>query len=241
MNYAKHILLLVLFTLCFSAYSQKVNISPNLYLEKLTEHVYVHTSLTKLAEWGKFPSNGLIYINGSKAWLLDTPMDDSLTIKLIDHLEQEMQLKIIGFIPNHFHDDCTAGMDILKEHNIPSYCFYKTSKLHTEEPYCNFVFHSDTTFLLDDSPIQTFYPGEAHSPDNIVCYLPNEKVLFGGCMVKSADSKTLGNLSDANLENWPQAINNVIDKYPNLKSVIPGHGKIGETNLLQHTLDLLRK
>ncbi len=239
MNYAKHILLLMLFTLCFSANSQKVNISPNLYLEKLTEHVYVHTSLTELTDWGKFPSNGLVYVNGSEAWLLDTPMDDSLTVKLIDHLEQEMQLKIIGFIPNHFHDDCTAGMDILKKRNIPSYCFYKTSALHTEEPNCDFVFYSDTTFLLGDFPIQIFYPGEAHSPDNIVCYLPKEKVLFGGCMVKSAASKTLGNISDANLEKWPINIKKVIAKYTQAEWVIPGHGEQGDISLLTHTLKLL--
>lgn len=220
-------------------YSQKTNISPNLFLQQLNERVFVHTSFTEIVDWGKFPSNGLIYTNGSEAWLLDTPMDDSLTIKLINHLEKEMNLTIIGFIPNHFHDDCTAGMDILKKHNIPSYCFYKTNELHSEEPHCDHVFKKDTTFLLENLKIETYYPGEAHSTDNIVCWIPSEKILFGGCMVKSVASETLGNLSDANLTEWPKSIQKVIENYPEIKWVVPGHGDSGNKDLLLHTIKLL--
>lgn len=241
MKSAKTILLIIILLVGYLGYSQKINISPNLYLEPLNERVFVHTSFTEISNWGKFPSNGLIYTYGSEAWLLDTPMADSLTIKLLDYLEKEMSLTIVGFIPNHFHDDCTAGMDILKKHNIPSYCFYKTNELHTEEPYCDHVFRKDTTFLIGNLKIETFYPGEAHSPDNIVCWLPQEKVLFGGCMVKSATSETLGNLSDANVKQWPESIKVLLKKYPDAPWVIPGHGNLGNTDLLHHTLELLTK
>lgn len=235
-------ILIFAFTLaCTFGYSQKTYSSPNLFLQQLNERVFVHTSNTEIPEWGKFPSNGLIYTYGSEAWLLDTPMDDSLTIKLLDYLEKEMSLTIVGFIPNHFHNDCTAGMDILKERSIPSYCFYKTNELHTEEPHCDHVFRKDTTFLLGNLKIETFYPGEAHSPDNIVCWLPQEKVLFGGCMVKSDTSETLGNLSDANVKQWPESIKVLLKKYPAAQWVIPGHGNPGNTDLLHHTLELLTK
>ena len=222
-------------------HSQNINISPNLFLQPLDERVFVHTSFTEIPKWGKFSSNGLVYINGSEAWLFDTPMDDSLTMKLVDYLEQEMKLAIIGFIPNHFHNDCTAGMDILKERNIPTYCFYKTNELNREEPHCDHVFKKDTTFLLGKLKIETFYPGEAHSPDNIVCWLSQEKVLFGGCMVKSKESSTLGNLSDANLKEWPTSIKRVISKYREAEYVIPGHGETADLLLLEHTLKLLAR
>lgn len=88
--------------------------------------------------------------------------------------------------------------------------------------------------------LQLYYPGESHSPDNITVYDPNKKVLFGGCMVKSLDSKNLGNTSDANLNAWPQSIEKLKEKYTseNVKHVIPGHGKAGDTQLLIHTSEL---
>ena len=240
MKKLKAILIFTWMMVCTFGYSQKIIISPNLFLQPLNERVFVHVSFTEIHDWGKFPSNGLLYVNDTIAWLLDTPMDDSLTTKLIDYVEQKMKLKVVGFIPNHFHNDCTAGMDILYEHNIPSYCYLKTTELHNEDPPCDFVFKSDTSFLLGNLKIETFYPGEAHSPDNIICWLPQEKILFGGCMVKSASSETLGNLTDANLKQWPKSINRVQKRYPKATYVIPGHGIAGTKDLLNHTLELLK-
>ena len=39
--------------------------------------------------------------------------------------------------------------------------------------------------------IEAFYPGPGHSPDNIVVWIPEARVLFGGCLVKSAGAKGL--------------------------------------------------
>jgi len=87
--------------------------------------------------------------------------------------------------------------------------------------------------------LEIYYPGEAHAPDNLVLYFPQKQILFGGCMVKSIDSKTIGNTSDANLNAWPQSIQNVIERYPEADLVIPGHGAWGDTELLLHTLNLV--
>jgi hypothetical protein len=55
------------------------------------------------------------------------------------------------------------------------------------------------------------------------------------------DSKGLGNLSDAKTDEWPGTIQKVIAKFPSVKTVIPGHGRIGGKELLEHTKELLRK
>lgn len=72
-------------------------------------------------------------------------------------------------------------------------------------------------------------------------WIPSEKILFGGCMVKDIYSKGLGNLSDAQPEEWAKTIQKAIGKFPEAKIVIPGHGGIGGKELLQHTKELLQQ
>jgi hypothetical protein len=64
----------------------------------------------------------------------------------------------------------------------------------------------------------------------------SEKNLFGGCMLKDAQSKGLGNLSDAVVEDWPKTIKKVIAKFPTAEIVIQWHGQTGEKDVLTHTL-----
>ncbi len=52
-------------------------------------------------------------------------------------------------------------------------------------------------------------------------------------------STRLGNLSDADVSVWPETIRKVIDKFPSVEIVIPGHGHSGEKELLAHMLELL--
>jgi glyoxylase-like metal-dependent hydrolase (beta-lactamase superfamily II) len=88
--------------------------------------------------------------------------------------------------------------------------------------------------------VECFYPGAAHSPDNIIAWVPSEKILFGGCMVKSNQSTGLGNIADADLKLWPQTIKKIISSYPDAEIVIPGHGNFGDKSLLLHSLKLLK-
>lgn len=94
---------------------------------------------------------------------------------------------------------------------------------------------------VGNTVIEAFYPGEGHSKDNITVWLPQSQLLFGGCFIKSLEAKDLGNLSDANVEQWDDSVQKVIDKYPNVKTVVPGHGTWGDKGLLFHTLDLIKQ
>ena len=55
------------------------------------------------------------------------------------------------------------------------------------------------------------------------------------------DSKGLGSTTDANIEQWPVSAKKVLEKYPDADVVIPGHGKWGGIELLEHTLGLLKQ
>jgi hypothetical protein len=45
-----------------------------------------------------------------------------------------------------------------------------------------------------------FFPGAAHSADNVVVYFPKKRLLFGGCMIKP---KELGYLEMRMSKNGP--------------------------------------
>jgi metallo-beta-lactamase class B len=67
------------------------------------------------------------------------------------------------------------------------------------------------------------------------------KLLFGGCMIKSLESKDLGFTGDADLKEWPRSVEKVKNKYKNARFVIPHHSMWGNMSLIDHTLKLCKK
>lgn len=237
-------LILLLWFICGSLYSQDTTrISTDLYLIKVTDHVYIHLSYHDTHTWGRVPCNGLVFVNDNKAFLFDTPMTDSLTPKLCAWLQDSMRLSIVGFVPNHWHVDCTEGLGFINEHNIASYAGKRTNSILSDKhlPTATTAFGDSTTLWLGNKPIVCDFVGEGHTTDNIVVWLPSEGVLFPGCMCKSLEAEDLGNIADANLDQWPRTIQTVLDKYSNASIVVPGHGNYGDKRLLEHTLELLRQ
>ncbi len=86
--------------------------------------------------------------------------------------------------------------------------------------------------------IELAYLGGGHTSDNIVVWIPSQKVLFGGCFVKSLDAKNLGNTKEADLDNYSKTLEAVLQKYRDAKIIVPGHGKPGNLQLIKHTIEL---
>jgi metallo-beta-lactamase class B len=84
------------------------------------------------------------------------------------------------------------------------------------------------------------YPGIGHTTDNVVAWLPKQKILFGGCLVKSLDAQSLGNTSDGDLMAFPVTLKKIKAAYQNAKIVVPGHGDWGGLELVDHTLRLCK-
>ncbi len=98
----------------------------------------------------------------------------------------------------------------------------------------------ESIFLLNNQ-VEIYYPGESHSKDNIVVYFPEKKLLFGGCMVLSMDKTKPGYIGDANMNKWPKSVKKVMKKFEISNTVIPGHGKAGGIELLEHSINILEK
>lgn len=226
--------------LCLILFAILIQAQPPLKIKKVSPHCYVFTTYRDLGTL-KFPSNGMLVIDSSQALVIDTPWDTTQFQALLDSITK-FGAKAIGVISTHFHDDRTAGLQYYNEKNIPTYSSAFTKKLCLEkgEKIASHIFVSDTTFRVGQLQVQTFYPGEGHSPDNIVIYVPHDKVLFGGCLVKSYESSTLGNLSDANTEAWPTSLERVVSTFTDIAITIPGHQDWSQPHSIRKSLELLR-
>ena len=96
----------------------------------------------------------------------------------------------------------------------------------------------ETLFNDDNNSFQTYFPGHGHTADNIVLWFEKEKILYGGCFIKSTEDDDLGNLGDANPQAYAGTVKNVRKKCKASKFVIPGHSDWTNPMSLEHTLSM---
>lgn len=225
----------------FAQKAQRIHISKDLELIRLSENAYVHVSWEDSPTFGRFSSNGLLFLQNGQGYLFDTPATDSLTKVLVDWVADSLQTRITGFVPNHWHSDCIGGLKYLQDIGVKSYAHQMTIDIARTKglPIPSHGFRDSLSLALNDKSVKCYYLGAAHSMDNIVVWIPSEKILFAGCMAKEVAAKGMGNTVDGSLSEWPGTIDKVIAKFPAARIVIPGHGQIGGQEVLKHTRDLL--
>ncbi len=88
--------------------------------------------------------------------------------------------------------------------------------------------------------LEVFFPGQAHSPDNLSFYIPSRNILFAGCMVKDIKSVNLGNLADGYPKKYEDSLKRLFRRYGSIADllVIPGHGITGGKELIEHSISL---
>jgi metallo-beta-lactamase class B len=235
----------ILYIGCFGQTVQEtIHVNQDIDLIRISENAYVHVSRYDMPGYGVVSSNGLILLGENKeAFLFDTPMTDSLTKDLVVWLEDNWDVNITGFVPNHWHDDCLGGLNYLQTIGVKSFAnqmtieIAKTNKL----PVPDYGFKDSLELKLGDKTIDCYYLGAAHSMDNIIVWIPSEQILFAGCMLKSLDSPNLGNTADGDLNAYPSTLAKLKAKFPAAKVVIPGHGQFGGIGLIEHTIGLSRQ
>src|SRR5690606_24601880 len=192
--------------------------------------------------FGNVPCNGMIVHNNSEADGFDTPVNDEISEELIPWIQQDLKSNIKPVIATHFHDDCLGGLNQFHKHHIPSVAFFKTIEIAKEKqlPVPQEHFDESLEMTVGNERVLIDFFGEGHTKDNIVGYFPSEKILFGGCLIKELNAGK-GNLEDANEKDWPQTVKNLKAAYPEIKTIIPGHGMSGNNSLLDYTIRLFSK
>jgi metallo-beta-lactamase class B len=228
---------------CNSTQNQIVLVDGDIQLILLKDSVFMHVSWDETEGWGRFSSNGLIIIQNGEAIMVDTPMDDLKTRNLVNFLNDKMGVRVIKVISGHYHDDCIGGLPYLHSLGVVSIAGIKTAEKCLEQglPVPQMPFSDSFTFELNGLTIVCRYFGPGHAPDNIVVWIPEMKILFGGCLLRSMEASGLGNLSDAVVAEWDATVEKVMEAFPEAEIVVPGHGNYGGKELLSHTIFLVKQ
>jgi metallo-beta-lactamase class B len=216
--------------------------TPSLKITHLTGDFYIFTTYRTFKD-KPMPSNGLYFLTDKGAVLIDTPWDTTQFQPLLDSIEFKHKKKVVLCIATHSHEDRTGGLEFLRQKGIKTYTTKQTDEISKErgEKRAEFYFTKDTTFNVGNYSFQTYYCGEGHTKDNIVIWFGKDKILYGGCVIKSVEATDLGYIGESNLDAWPVTLTNIKKKFPNYKFIIPGHQDWTSIKSLDHTLDLLRQ
>ena len=188
-------------------------------------------------------ANAMYLVTDSGVVMFDTPWDSTQFQPLLDSIKAKHNKNVVLCFSTHFHEDRTGGLEYYRQKNIKTYTTFFTDSMSKMKGMkrAEFFIKKDTVFTVANYSFQTIYPGKGHAPDNIVIWFEKEKILYGGCLIKSVDDKTLGNLSDASVTDYAATIKNVQQKCKRPKYIITGHNDYKSKKSLKHTLKMAEK
>ncbi len=199
--------------------------------------------------------------------IASSPAESQGAQQLMDWIQKTLKPKRMIAINTHFHSDGTGGNGVYHQHGVETWAGDLTQNLYNQRaeyyrkfeaegfpagseerkrllarpfasPKQTFPQQQGKQFQFGAETAEVFYPGPAHTEDNVVVWLPKRKVLFGGCMIKLGPS--LGYLADANVSTW-EASATALKRF-NAQYVIPGHGhEISDASAIDHTIELARQ
>ena len=214
----------------------KLKISP------LTGDFYIYTTYNSY-EGSQVPANGMYLITNIGAVLFDTPWDTTQFQPLLDSIKSRHHKNVIMCIASHWHSDRTEGLAYYKAKGIKTYTTLLTDEWSKKnnKKRAEFLITTDTVFNIGQYSFETYYPGEGHTADNIVIWFDNEKILYGGCLIKGAEAENLGFLGDGNRKEYYATLKKVQKKFPDPKYIIVSHHDWTNNSSLKHSIKLARK
>ncbi|WP_244227193.1 subclass B1 metallo-beta-lactamase [Corallococcus aberystwythensis] len=239
--------LLLLFTACASTPSapstppqlqEQFVLAKGVRVRRLAPGVWMHITEAG-GDWAGVTANGLLVEDGDASILVDTGWTPEHSKALLTWARDTLHHPVRAALVTHFHVDRTGGIPTLDAEGIPVHGREDTALRAGKQG--NPVPQQRLGDAQDFGPLSVFFPGAGHSPDNIVVMHRASGVLYGGCFIKDASAKGLGNLEDADVSAWPGSIQREREHFPNPRIIVPGHEQPGGTKLLDHTEALLKK
>ncbi|HEX6915310.1 MAG TPA: BlaB/IND/MUS family subclass B1 metallo-beta-lactamase [Chitinophagaceae bacterium] len=210
-----------------------------LRISNLSGDFYVYTTY-HMYKGNRIGANAMYLLTDQGAVLFDTPWDTTQFQPLLDSIRVRHNAKVLLCISTHFHEDRTGGLEYYRKQGIKTYTTVRTDELSRQRGMkrAGFLVLNDSLFNVGRYSFRTYYPGPGHTPDNIVIWFPKEKILYGGCLVKSVQDSDLGNLADADRERYAATIDNLRRECRDPRFVITGHNDYSSTQSLDHTLKM---
>ena len=212
-------------------------------MNKINNDVWVHTSYYDY-NGSLTPSNGLVIVTDDGLVLVDTPWTDKEMESLDKLIHENFNCGLKEAVITHAHIDRIGGAGYLKAKGIKTTCLERVAVKAEELGFTapdNVIKSDEYQFEIGDTELEIYFPGEGHTVDNTVVWIKKYNLLFAGCIVKEHGVISLGLIGEANMEEWPNSLNNLLTHFENIEIVVPGHGEWGDESLIDYTLGLFDK
>jgi glyoxylase-like metal-dependent hydrolase (beta-lactamase superfamily II) len=189
-----------------------------------------------------FISNAGFVITPKGVVVIDALGSPVLAKKLIAEIKKITPQKIVAVIVTHYHADHVYGLQEFKKLGAKiyaqgegrGYISSETARQRLIASRTDFApwVNASTNLISADVWIDQSFTltvggvnfkigrvGPAHAPEDLIIYVPSEKVLFAGDLVFRGRIPFVGN---ADSKGWLQALNEIESLNPTI--VIPGHG-----------------
>ena len=189
-----------------------------------------------------FISNAGFVITPKGVVVVDALGSPILAKKLIAEIKKITPQKVVAVIVTHYHADHVYGLQEFRNIGAKIYAqgegrSYITSEIAKQRLIASRIdfapwINGSTKLIGADIWIDQSYTltvggtvfkigrvGPAHAPEDLIIYIPSEKVLFAGDLVFRGRIPFVGN---ADSKGWLQALDEIGSLNPNV--VIPGHG-----------------
>lgn len=198
---------------------------------ELRPGVWQHTTYLDLMGFGPVPSNGLLVVDGDTSLLVDTAWTDAQTAQILRWAAEVLGKPVRAAVVTHAHQDKMGGIAALNAAGIPSWANPLSNELapqHDLLPASNALAFDANGWVTGAgaaalAPLKVYFPGGAHTRDNITVGMPELGLAFGGCMIKGSDAPTLGNLADADTAAYAQSVRNFAAAFPDASLIVMSH------------------
>jgi glyoxylase-like metal-dependent hydrolase (beta-lactamase superfamily II) len=213
--------------------------APDLTVQRLADDVWLHSS-----EGAGPRANGLIVATREGALLVNTTPTLAGTRALLAWVRRELPRPVRLAVITSAAPARMGGIAALVEAKIPVHATERTAERARRSGLGwtrdHFSFDSGARIRAGRYSLELFLPEGGNAPDDLLVWIPEARVLFGGALVCDAEA-ALGPMSPALLNRWSQAVRRTRELSRGVRWVVPGEGDAGDAALLDRTLALLQQ
>ncbi|MCI5177967.1 MAG: MBL fold metallo-hydrolase [Candidatus Electrothrix sp. AW3_4] len=229
------------FMLVFLIVTLVTSAAADIHLKKITEKVYVYTD----TQSGLGVNAGIV-IGDDGIVVIDTLVSAKAARSFIQDIQSVSDKPIKYVINTHYHLDHTFGNaefvklgatviaqenakksmkdygnEMLK--NIKEYGLTPEQMQGTELAYPVITYQKRMTLDIGGQLIELIYASHAHTEDDTLVYLPDQKILFASDILFTDHHPFLG---EGNIKEWVARLETI--ESMDLNKIIPGHGPVSD-------------
>jgi len=205
--------------------------NPKLVLTPLLGRLYVAEDYFYSKE------NSVVYVGGSSVTVIGATWTPETAKLLADQISKITPKPITEVIDTNYHPDRAGGNAYFKSIGAKIVSTKMTDDLlrahwdemvrYVQKGFPNYptlpLVAPDKTFAgdfeLQGGGVKAIYVGPSHTPDGIFVFFPQEKVLYGNCILK----EQLGNLDFADLQEYPKTLQKLKQLNLGFTTIVAGH------------------